>query len=746
MNIKIKISLAIALAVFCGNSTLQAQQIDKPNVRNTATSFAIVVDDATWKAANIELQAYKAALEKQGLGTYIISHNWKKPEEIRAILKKLYSQKPKLEGAVLVGDIPIPMIMNAQRLTSGYRLDEAKSGLKAAVASDRFYDDFSLDFDFMSQDKVNTEQFFYSLSPKTVPVINMDIYTARIKAPNIKGKNKYEAIKDYLKKVVAAKTENNRLNTLMAYSGMGYGSESETTWASEQVALREQLPNVFKAGSSARFISSRSPGDLKSGLLAEIQRPDLDLAIFHQHGYSDMQLISGSPNVSFPQPSIDNVRRYLRSKIRLAKKSARDVEETKQHFQKTLGVPMIWMEDALEDSVVKADSLFEANGNIIMEDIDAITPNARMIIFDNCYNGAFQDGDYMSGHYIFGNGKSIVAMANSINVLQDVWTTNLIGLLQHGVRAGIWFKHQAFLETHIIGDPTFAFSAGHTDYNTAIVNLDGRDAIWSDLLKSNDADLQAVALYKIAEAQNEASSKLLKDIYYHTDFASTRAVAFTLLSKLNTPDFAVVLKDAVNDPYEYIRRKAVNIIGDFGNDEFIPVLVQSALEDWPSKRVMYNLNTSLTFMNSERVINELKASLQNPWFSTRKLEIQKLIEKQAASMAKVDRDLQLIQDKSADLKKRSFNVNTLRTYSYHKQIPAAIEIMLNTAEEESLRLAATEALGWYPYSYQKTLILEALNKLMNDKLSSDALKKEALRSSSYLKAFTIATTSNTVSK
>ena len=72
--------------------------------------------------------------------------------------------------------------------------------------------------------------------------------------------------------------------------------------------------------------------------------------------------------------------------------------------------------------------------------------------------------------------------------------------------------------------------------------------------------------------------------------------------------------------------------------------------------------------------------------------------------------------------------------------------MLNTAEQESLRLAATEALGWYPYSYQKTVILNALNKLMNDKLSSDALKKEALRSSSYLKAFTIATTSNTVSK
>lgn len=738
MRTKIRIRFALAVAFLAGGfQSLHAQQIEKPGRANTATTFAIVIDDTTFRSAKAEVMAYKAALEKQGLGTYIISHKWNNPGEIRDILKKLHEQKPRLEGAALIGDIPVPMIMNAQRLTSAYRLDENKSGLKAAVPSDRFYDDFSLAFDFLSRDKADREKFYYSLSAAGAAVIDMDIYTSRIKAPLIDGKTKYEVIKDYLKKVVAGKNEQNPLNTLMVYSGMGYASESETTWASEQVALREQLPVLFKPGSSAKFINSKMPGNIKAGLLAEIQRPDLDLAIFHQHGYTDEQLVSGSPSVSFPQPSIENVRRYLRNKILDAKKNGRDVEETKKRFQATLGVPMVWMADALVDSVMKADSLFQANGSIIISDIDSISPNARMVIFDNCYNGSFHREDYMSGHYIFGKGKSMVAMANSINVLQDVRTTTLLGLLQHGVRAGNWFKYQAYLETHLIGDPTFTFSGSTTvDYNNAIVNKDGNDKFWVELLKVNDADLQSLALYHIAGSQKAGCSKLLRDRYDHSEFSAARAAAFSLLSQLNTADFSAVLKDAVNDPYEFIRRKAVNLIGDFGGDEFVPALVQSALEDWPSKRVGYNLGNSLSFMNSETVIRAFEQSMDQPGLATRKAEIEKLIARQKSSLTKVKNDESLMADHAADLKKRSFNVTTLRTYSYHQQIPAVIRIMLDPSENETLRLNATEVLGWYAYSYQKEKILTALVTLINDKQTSDSLRKEASRSLNYLRSFT----------
>ena len=746
MNTQLKIGFSLAFATLMSINA-KAQKIENPSKANTPTTFAIVVDAKTYTQAKAEIAAYKTALEKQGLGTYIVSHDWKKPEEIKAVLQKLYGQKVKLEGAVLVGEIPIPMIMNAQRLTSAYRLDENRNGMKAAVPSDRFYDDFSMKFDFLKQDSIRADQFYYSLSPSTAPIIHMDIYTARIKPSYVKGKTKYEVIKDYLNKVVVQKNEQNKLNHVMVYSGMGYGSESQTQWASEQVTLKEQLPLAFKPGGSAKFINSRMQGDLKSGLLAEVQHPDLDLAIFHQHGDSDMQLVSGSPNVSFPQPSIDNVRRYLRSKIQMAKRDGRDIEETKKRFQATLGVPMAWMEDALVDSVVKVDSLFEVNSNIYMEDIDKITPNARMVILDNCYNGSFHKDEYMSGHYIFGNGKTILTMANSINVLQDVWTTNLIGLLNNGVRAGNWFKQQVFLETHLIGDPTFSYTSNAAvDYNQAMVNYDGNNKLWADLLKSNDADLQALALYKIAETKGIASSNIVKETYYNTDFAATRAQAFTILSQLNTSGFAALLKDAVNDPYEYIRRKAVNLIGDFGGDEFVPALVKSSIEDWASKRVGYNLSNTLSFMNSETVIRELQANLNKPEYSTRQADIRKLIERQQRSLEKVKKDASLIADKKAEVKKRSFNVVTLRTYSYHKHIPEAIKILVDNSEDPALRLTAAEALGWYIYSYQKANILTALDTVINDVKSDEKLKKEAQRSKSSLLAYTPSVSQTTATK
>ncbi len=735
MNKQLTIRCTLSLLFSIGFGAY-AQKIEHPQRSQTVSTFAIIVDTKTYSETKAEITAYKTAVEKQGVGTYIVSHDWKKPEEIKGVLQRLYHQKIRLEGAVLIGDIPVPMIMNAQRITSVYRLDEVKNGYKAAVPSDRFYDDFSMKFDFLEQDSIRTDQFYYSLSPEAVPVIRMNIYSARIKPSYVKGKTKYEVIKSYLKKVVEEKNEQNQLNHLMVYSGLGYGSESQTTWASEQVTLKEQLPLAFKPGGSAKFINSRMQGNLKSALLAEIQRPDLDLAIFHQHGDSDMQLVSGSPNVSFPQPSIENVRRYLRSKIQLAKRDGRDVEETKQRFHTNMGVPMSWMEDALVDSVMKIDSLFEVNGSIYMADIDQITPNARMVILDNCYNGSYHRDDYMSGHYIFGNGKTILTMANSINVLQDVWTTNMIGLLNHGVRAGNWFKQQAYLETHLIGDPTFSFgSSSARDYNEALVNYDGNHAFWNELLKEANADLQSMALYKIAETRGVKSSDLLKKVYYTSDFAATRAQAFTLLSQLNTPDFATVIRDAVFDPYEYIRRKAVNLIGDFGGDEYVPILVKSAIEDWASRRVGYNLSNTLSFMNSETVIDVFEKSLNEPMYSTRQEEIQKLIARQKYTLEKVKKDAALMADKTAEIKRRSFNVVTLRTYSYHKEIPAAIAILLDDTENPSLRITAAEALGWYIYSYEKPAILTALNAVITDHKTPENLKKEAIRSKAYLLAY-----------
>lgn len=57
------------------------------------------------------VEAYRDAIEKDGLATWILIDDWESPAEIRALLKELYEdRRMPLEGTVFVGDIPVPMI------------------------------------------------------------------------------------------------------------------------------------------------------------------------------------------------------------------------------------------------------------------------------------------------------------------------------------------------------------------------------------------------------------------------------------------------------------------------------------------------------------------------------------------------------------------------------------------------------------------------------------------------------------
>src|SRR5690606_18590036 len=166
-------------------------------------------------------------------------------------------------------------------------------------------------------------------------------------------------------KAVAQAREKNALRELMVYTGHGYHSESLNAWAGEQMALREQLPDLFRPGGYAKFLQFSMDTHMKFRILSELQRDDLDLAIFHTHGSDDAQLINGYPKASNPQPSIENVRRYLRSKVQAAADRNQDVAALKARFHESMGVPYAWMDDALVDSVRLADSLFNANTDIM---------------------------------------------------------------------------------------------------------------------------------------------------------------------------------------------------------------------------------------------------------------------------------------------------------------------------------------------------------------------------------------------
>jgi len=715
--------------------TVTAQQVEPPRLKKATTAFAIVVDNITLQKSAAAIHAYRDALEAQGLATYIVSHPWQKPEEIREQLKKLYAQPVKLEGAVLVGDIPVPMIRNAQHLTSTFKMDQRLDWKRSSVPSDRFYDDFDLQFDFLKQDSLKKNYFYYNLSPRSPQYIHMDIYTARIKPAVRKGEDPYAVISAYLLKAVAEKKQPQPLNDVMVFTGQGYHSESLNAWAGEQLALKEQFPHLFAYGNTLKFFNFRMATHIKYQLLSEIQRPELDMALFHEHGDEETQILNGYPYVSNPQPSMENIKRFLRAKIQGVQRKKGDVAKAKEGYVKSMNVPLSWMDDALDPEVMAADSLFDAEQNIVIDDLVKATPNARFVMLDACENGSFHLDDYLAAHYSFGKGKTIVTLASSVGIVQDQWSDEMLGLLQYGVRTGNWFKQLAGLETHLFGDPTFAFKGNtSTDLNNAIVNKNKDAVVWEALLKHPSPDVQCLALAQLFTIQGGKISGRLKDIYFSTPSMLLRLEALKLLNVLNNDDYHTVLKAAVNDPYELTRRLTASWIGDWGSDEAVPALVSLAISDRHSKRVASRVRGTMAFMDATAVISEVNKQLSvdtylvdSTGFKTKLIADERNFEKSLQEY------LLVMPDTSKPIKERLFNITTMRAYAYHAAIPTAMQLISDKTQDEKLRVAAMEALSWFTHSWKKESILQLCKTILADAGQPVLLKEQAERTQAILR-------------
>ena len=174
-----------------------------PSVK-TPTSFAVFIDRASYDRCREAVEAYRAAVQADGLGTYIICDDWQSPDEVRERILALASDKRMpLEGVVFVGDVPIAMLRDAQHLSSAFKMNQAADRKKSSIPSDRFYDDFDLKFDFIDRDADNPLYFYYSLRHDSAHHIRSDIYSARIKPVVREGVDKYEALSAYLRKAAA---------------------------------------------------------------------------------------------------------------------------------------------------------------------------------------------------------------------------------------------------------------------------------------------------------------------------------------------------------------------------------------------------------------------------------------------------------------------------------------------------------------------------------------------------------------
>lgn len=59
-----------------------------------------------------------------------------------------------------------------------------------------------------------------------------------------------------------------------------------------------------------------------------------------------------------------------------------------------------FFKDLHNDAFWRNDSIISADIYLTPEDLSGVATNPKVVLFDACYNGSFQDDDYLAAYYL----------------------------------------------------------------------------------------------------------------------------------------------------------------------------------------------------------------------------------------------------------------------------------------------------------------------------------------------------------
>ena len=710
--------------------------IERP-AQKSATSFAVVIDAATYEKCHAEVAAYRDALQKDGLAVYTISADWTSPEEIRAELAKLYksnSKKMPLEGCVFIGDVPYVSVQNAQHMTTAFKMNEERFPIdEASVTSDRFYDDLNLSFEFIKRDSVDNLRYYYKLSENSAQHLNPSFYSGRIHYPEQMGGDKYEATAKYLRKVVAERERQEKIDYMVTFAGAAYNSDCLVTWMDERVMLDEIFPQLSRNDHRAlKQLNFRMNNyNMTYKLFAELERDEVDIMLFNEHGSPDKQHISGEGQIDSFNARLEALRYTVYSAIRREERKGEkgDVEGAKAYFKERYHLTDKFFEEYYNPTPSTKDP-----DDLNLEDLNSHTLNPRFVVFNACYNGSFHQPGYVAGSYIFGDGRTVVAQGNTVNVLQDRWTYEMFGLLTHGVRVGQYNRMVATLEGHIIGDPAFRFAPTvegtlAQDMVTKKVVKGKNVSYWTSLLDAPNADVQSLALRMLADG-GAISAKELLNKYRTCNYATTRMECLKLIMRNGScPESIAVVSEALYDSYEVVRRNAATYAWMLGAEELADE-VSDVLINYPeSQRVGFILNRAMEMLPEEVAMAAFDKAAAATHYPVKE-NIEALRKYQLRSQKTKHSEMEDLFNNEEKLAARISAIRGVRNNTYHEYVPQMIALVNDEAQPMELRVAVVEALGWFVSSPRKAEIIAACEAL---KSTDKALMAEAQQTINRLK-------------
>ena len=408
-------------------------------------------------------------------------------------------------------------------------------------------------------------------------------------------------------------------------------------------------------------------------------------------------------------------------------------DAAKQYFKEKYHLTDAFFEtkktEADDDTKAKGDQTI-----VSLEDLETLAAQPRFVMLNACYNGSFHKPGYITGYYIFGPGRTVATQGNTVNVLQDRWTYELVGLLSHGVRVGQYNRLIASLEGHIIGDPAFRFQP--VEPNTLATDMTTRKgdaAYWRSLLASPWADVQSLALRMLTDAGAISAGELL-EFMKQSPLATTRMECLKLIGRFGDEEiFAQAIIRGLKDRYELLRRNAATYAWQSSRLELLPALADTYVNDSESKRVAYIVMKGLELFPEKEVEQALRTAVEASPYADSEAKFTELWEEVAGEQAMKERQRnQLFNGKT--LKSRISAIRSMRNNTYHELVPELLKLVADASQPLELRVNTAECLGWFAHTPRRAEIIDAcrqaaadknLEKELRDELTQTAIRLES---------------------
>ena len=638
--------------------------------RKIETGFAVVIDPQSYKEAQTEIDRYLEVVQSRGLYPILVIDRWGIPDSIRQELIRLHndSEHP-IEGCVLIGDIPVPMVRDAQHMASAFKMDQDRfPRIESHIPSDRFYDCFDLKFDYIDQD--SSRWYYYSLRADGAQKLAPTIYSARITPRDNERGERYEKLRRYMQRVNEADSKQNKLDRVLMFGGDGNLSGSFAARTDAKIEFYEQFPWMKSQQLSVVYVDYTRDKFIKTRLTDELQDPRTDYALLSHHGDPTIQYLSGT-------------------------RDSRDI--------------------------------------LVTEEFANYHPQTPLVSLDACYNGSFHLDDNIQEAYLFGEGNgTLLVLANSVNAIQDKWVNRYTGLMGMGVRAGFLAKLGTFMEFHLFGDPTYAFTPSAEcgyDINQAINYAP--DRFWFKQFSNKSPSIQGLAIHMLALSGPQWSDAIYTK-FLTSENRIVRLACLMELTQFRDENFRNCVLMSLNDEHEMTQRFAVLYAGKSGDPAFVEPITQLRCDNNLSERVDFDLDNVLRSFDSTAVFDAFNSYVDkvliyhsNP--DSVRLALNKLLEIYAGQQAYDIR--KALKSTKASHNSKMNAIHSIRNNPPHYYTDEILDYLGSyvPAEDSVLQRATWEAIGWFNMSYRAPDIAALALKVSQDEKYPVTVRNEALK-------------------